>query len=86
MKVRAIPVEMIGWFDFRGDINPVSFKFDIDKEEFNGKIKKIQNRYDEKLAGNPVKVFVCQVEINNLVRMAEFKYDLNTHKWLLFKL
>ena len=86
MKIRAIPIEMIGWFNFKGEVKPVSFKFNIGNEDFKGRILKVQNKYKEKFAGNPMEVFLCQTEINGDERLVEFKYEVNTHKWLLFKM
>ncbi len=86
MKLRALPVDMIGWFDFRGDLKPVSFRFNIGDELFKGRIVSVQNKFKEKLAGNDMEVFTCNVEIEGRQTLAEFKYEQATHKWLLFKL
>lgn len=86
MKLRAIPIEMIGWFDFKGQLKPISFKFTIGREIFKGKILNIQERHKELFCGNPMEVFTCLTELNGQERLVEFKYEVNTHKWMLFKM
>ncbi len=86
MKLRALPIEMIGWFDFSGDLKPVSFRFDIGGELFKGRILSVQKKFKEKFAGNDMEVFTCNVEIDGRQTLAEFKYEEATHKWMLFKI
>lgn len=86
MKVRAIPVEVIGWFNFTGELNPVSFRMNIGKEVFKGRILKIQNRFEERLGGNAMEVFTCLVELDGTEKIAEFKYEKDSHRWMLYKI
>ena len=41
---------------------------------------------EEKLAGNLMKVFRCQSEVEGVMRVLELKYELQTCKWLLWKI
>lgn len=86
MKLRAIPIEMIGWFNFSGELNPVSFRMNLGREVFKGRILKVQNRFLERLGGNTMDVFTCLVEIEGEEKIAEFKYERDSHRWLLYKL
>ncbi len=86
MKLRALPIDMIGWFDFRGDLNPVSFRFNLGEQEFKGKVLKVQNRFRERFGGNNMEVFTCLVDLEGRQTLAEFRYEQESHKWLLYKL
>ncbi len=86
MKIRAIPVEMIGWFNFSGELNPVSFRMNLGDEVFKGRILKVQGRFRERLGGNKMEVFTCLVDLDGSEKIAEFKYEEESHRWLLYKM
>lgn len=82
MKVVMDPIEMIAWFDIPGMPRPIRFRHD-------GHIVKVEmiiRVSEEKLAGNRMKIYECQSEINGQMRRFELKYELNTCKWFLFKI
>lgn len=78
MKLLNHPVDMIAVFDSRGKIMPFKFKY----ENKTVKVERIVKYYQEKLAGNERIVFVC---LHNGKDMYELKYELDSHKWFLFK-
>jgi hypothetical protein len=87
MKVLAMPIEMVCWFEKTGKPHPVRFKvIKEDESETVIKIDKVLSVDKEKLAGNPMLVFKCQSVINNAARLFELKYELGTCKWMLFKM
>lgn len=86
MKLRAMPVDMIGWFDFKGQLNPVSFCFEIGNEKFKGKIRRVQERQTSRFGNLHMENYVCQVDLEGRETMAEFRYEKETHRWLLMKL
>ncbi|WP_242833062.1 hypothetical protein [Desulfosporosinus acidiphilus] len=81
-KILAKPIEVIAWFELNGRPHPSRFKLD-DKEI---KIEQVFSVSQEKLAGNPMFVFKCQSKINGELRPFEIKYELNTCKWMLWKM
>lgn len=87
MKVIAKPIEMIAWFNNDGNINPIKFRL---KNEYNNyqviKINKIIKKEKEKLAGNPMILFTCSGIINSTEKIFELKYEINSGKWMLFKI
>jgi hypothetical protein len=85
MKVVAKPIDMVAWFDKDG-IHPTRFKIEGKDGDVVVKIGKVLKKDLEKLAGNPMLVFTCESEINGQVRPFEIKYELNTMKWMLFKI
>ncbi|WP_454052941.1 hypothetical protein [Clostridium sp. Marseille-Q7071] len=85
MKVVAQPIDMVAWFDSDGEIHPVKFRI-VDETTEVVKINKIICKEKEKLAGNLMMIFRCQSIINDKEKIYEIKYDLNSCKWILFKI
>lgn len=87
MKVVAKPIEVISYTDNKGDVKPLRFRIQSKDESYKViKIDKVISKQTEKLAGNFMLVFNCQSLINNVLRQFEIKYELNTCKWVLFKI
>lgn len=85
MKVVAKPIEMIVWFDKYGDIHPIRFKIQEEKNCII-KVDKVIKNDLEKFAGNPMWVFTCSSIINGIEKIYEIKYDLVKGKWILYKI
>lgn len=87
MKVVAKPIEVLSVMDTKGNITPLRLKIEKEDESFQViKIDKIIDRSKEKLAGNLMIIFNCQSVIDNVEKRYEIKYELNTCKWILFKI
>ncbi|NMA69970.1 MAG: hypothetical protein GX958_11210 [Desulfitobacterium sp.] len=86
MKVVMQPIEMVARFTEEGLPRPVKFKVQFEGDSVVIVIDRILLRKEEKIAGNPMLVFRCQSVINNLLRIFELKYELNTCKWFLYKI
>lgn len=86
MKLRALPIDMIGWFDLSGELNPVSFRFQLGKEQFKGKVLKVHHRFEERFGGNHLDVFTCLVDFEGRQTLAEFRYEKESHRWMLYKI
>lgn len=87
MKIIAKAIEMVAWFTEDGTPNPVRFR--VRSEDESTKIIKVDRvifKEKERLAGNPMIVFRCQSIINNVNKIYELKYELNTCKWMLYKM
>ena len=79
MKVVNKPIDVIAVFYSSGGMKPVRFRI-------NNKtvpVDRILKQYDERIAGNIRKCFVC---INNEVLVYEIKYEISTGRWVLFKI
>lgn len=87
MKVIAKPIEMVAWFDKTGKTHPVRFRIENEDGIYRtiviGKILKINL---EKLAGNHMQVFTCRSNISGKDTIYEIKFELNTSRWILFKI
>lgn len=78
---------MIVWFNEDGTPNPVRFNIRMDDESsVTIRIDRVIKKHEEKLAGNRMLVFTCQSVINNMERIYELKYELNSCKWYLYKM
>jgi hypothetical protein len=87
MKIVAKPIEVVSYTDDKGDIRPLRFR--IQNEDQTTKVvrvDKVITKETEKLAGNYMLVFKCQSLIDNIQRLFEIKYELQTCKWILFKI
>lgn len=80
-------IDLLCWFDKQGIPHPLRFRL-INEEGSNTviKIDKIIKQDLEKLAGNKMIVFTCQSIINNQMKHFILKYEIDTCKWMLFKI
>lgn len=87
MKVIMEPIEMIGWFNLKGILMPLRFRLETKQHELKTvKINKVLYHTEEKIAGNPMRTYSCVVAVNGVEKPCELKYELNTCKWILFKI
>ena len=87
MKIVAKQIGVISWTNINGKINPVRFKLTKDDGSISViKIDKVISIEREKLAGNNMLVYTCQSIIKEVDRIYELKYELNTCKWMLYKI
>ena len=87
MKVLALPIEIISYTDNKGYIKPIRFRMQIDDEPVEViKIDKVIVRDTERFAGNVMLVYKCQSLIDDVMKLFEIKYELETCKWILYKI
>lgn len=87
MKILAKPIEVISYTDSKGDVRPLRFKLQMEDETIKViKVDKVIVKETEKLAGNHMIVFKCQSLIDDVQKQFEIKYELNTCKWILYKI
>ena len=86
MKILAMPIEMIAWFNEGGLPTPLKFKINSETPPVVVKVDKVLSKVIEKFAGNNMYLYCCQSVINDLERVYELKYELKTCKWVLFKM
>lgn len=87
MRVIAKPVQMICWFEENGVPHPLRFRIKADDESFIViKVHKVLQKDKEKLAGNNMLLFRCQSIVDGTEKIYELKYEINTCKWILFKM
>jgi hypothetical protein len=87
MKIVAKPIDVVSWTNKSGFINPVRFRITNGEEaESVIKIDKVIIRDSEKFNGNKMYVYKCQSCINGIQKLFELKYELDTCKWMLWKI
>lgn len=87
MKVVAKSIDMVAWFTKDGMPHPVRFRIQNDDESYEViKINRIVCVEREKLAGNPMIIFTCRSIIHGVEKIYVIKYEINTCKWILFKI
>lgn len=86
MKIINQPIEVIAWFLDTGVICPVKFRLKTREGLQVYKVEKILTKTTEKLAGNRMMVFHCQSDIDGVLRPFEIKYEVDTMRWVLFKI
>lgn len=87
MKVVTKPIDTIATFNKEG--KPVPIKFRLEKEDGSVVIVNVEHvKYSklEKFGGNKMMIFSCRSTINNTAVLYEIKYELDTMKWILFKI
>jgi len=87
MKIVHKPIEVIAYFDIQGLPTPKKFKYqDTDDIPTITLVDRVSFRAEEKLAGNRILIFRCQSSNNDMVKVFELKYEIQTCKWYLWKI
>ena len=86
MKTVALPIEMITYFKADGQMKPIRFKLNTDNESKVVNITRIIRSHKEKIAGNTMYVYDCQSIIDGVEKLFQLKFDVDTLKWILFKI
>ena len=87
MKLSAKPVEMVAHTNEKGEIRPYRFRVKLgDGPEQVLKVDKVIFKQIEKLAGNPMILYKCQSLDGEDTRCFDLKYELNTCRWILFRM
>lgn len=82
MKVVASPIEVLAWTDLKGNVHPLRFR----RENEIIKINKIVDRIEEKEYGIKKIIFECQVNTNGYDKLCELRYELQSMRWVLYKI
>ena len=86
MKVIAKPIEMISWTEEDGKLHPLRFKIAAKEERQVYKIARIYSTESEKIAGNKLIKFTCEIVVNGISKVCEIRYELDSCKWVMFKI
>lgn len=88
MKVLMWPIALMrADTDMNGKIYPRKFKVETkEKALVTYLISHIQYWDEERLAGNRMKLFRCEVSMDGVLRVIELKYELSTCRWFLYKM
>jgi hypothetical protein len=86
LKILSKPISVVSVTDYEGCIQPLRMK--ITGEDCDEIVVKLSVSYFEKQrqAGNYMFVYRCKGEINSIMKEFEIKYELNSCKWILWKI
>ncbi|WP_326514820.1 hypothetical protein [Clostridium intestinale] len=79
-------VDVIAWFNESGKPCPIRFRINNRDKRHVINVERVMIVEKEMLAGNPMLVFRCQSLIDNLEKVYELKFEINTCKWFLWKM
>lgn len=87
MRIVKKDIDLLCWFDKQGIPHPLRLRL-TNEEGANTviKIDRVIKKDLEKLAGNKMIVFTCQSNINGVLKIFVLKYEIDTCKWILFKI
>ena len=77
---------MVAWFEEGGKVHPIRFRLKENDQNKVIAIERIRCVKLEKLAGNQMYVFECESHFDNILKIFEIKYEIETCKWILFKI
>lgn len=86
MKIIAKPIEVISWFTEEGIPRPLRLRMKNENRWDVVKIDEVVNKRVERLAGNEMYVFTCNSNINGVSKKYDLKFEIETCKWMLFKI
>jgi len=87
LKVVAKPIEVISVTDTKGNITLLRLRIVRDDESLQViKVDKVIPRAKENLAGKRMTVFTCQSVVGNIEKRYEIKYEIDTCRWILYKI
>lgn len=81
------PIEMIAWFT--KEEMPIPLRYRLIAHDNTNKVIKVDRvifKEEEKLAGNRMVLYRCESIINNVQKIYELKYEIDSCKWFLFKI
>lgn len=77
---------MIAWFTTNKKPIPLRYRIADENNAYQViKVDRVLFAEEEKLAGNRMILYRCESKINNLRRIYELKYEIDSCKWFLYK-
>lgn len=87
MAILNLPIEVVAIYDSAREIKPIRF-YRISSEDTNEfiKIQRIIRRDKEKINGEYITTFTCEVLIDNSRKLYDLRYNHQTEEWFLYKM
>lgn len=87
-KDKNIPIQVISAIDTTGKIKPLIFKYeDPETHEIHKiTIESINSSKSIRPVGFNMEQFICTAMINDVKRIFELRYLIDTHKWIFFQM
>lgn len=86
MEQRNRPVEMLSVCSPEGSLRPVRFRYEDETHAVQTvQISEIVSQKKISYVGIEAIVYICKAHIEELERLFELKYTVQTHRWVLFQ-
>lgn len=86
-RTMNIPIQMISSCSTQGDFTPIRFRFkDSDEQLITVNVDAVLSHSQSLLNGSTEIVYTCQATIANINTLFLLKYNVNSHKWSMYKL
>ena len=85
MKVLMEPIQVCAIWDTDGNIRPLAFCMEEEDKKIKISVETVCSWSEEKIVGHLMMNFFCNVIWNGQRRMVSLRYDLNKHRWYLYK-
>lgn len=81
-----IPIQLISSCSTMGDFTPLKFRFEDETHNvITVDISDILSAREQKINGIHELIYTCCAYINGASQLFELKYNVNTHKWIIFR-
>ncbi|MCT4687917.1 MULTISPECIES: hypothetical protein [Vallitalea] len=86
MKTIVKPIEMKSVTDVNGTIRPLRFRITDQEERLHTvNVLSIYSVEQSRIAGEKKRIYTCEIQIRDKVRICELRYNLDTTTWELYK-
>lgn len=86
-EIVNIPIQMISVCSTVGDLTPLRFRFENNEHSVETiDVNSVHSYQDTKFNGIKEIQYVCSAFINDTEKLFILKYNVNSHKWIMFKM
>ena len=85
-QIVNIPIQMISVCSTAGDLTPMRFRFETPEHQLE--TVHVESVHAHKLTTyNGIREiqYVCSAYVDNLLKLFVLKYNIDSHKWIMFK-
>lgn len=85
MERRVCPVEMLAVCGTEGQLVPLRFRIEDENQVLQTvRVSEVVSTKENRQVGIESLHYVCKVEMGGREQLAELRYALRTHRWVLF--
>lgn len=86
-KIANIPVQLISSCSTLGDLTPLRFRYENEEHSLSTvNIDAVLSIKENQYNGIHEIIYTCQAALNGTVHLFELKYNVSSHKWLIFRI
>jgi len=81
-----LPIQMVSMTDRDGRMTPLWFRLEMTDHVIRKcHIAQVVSRDEKKFAGIREKQFICRIEMGEITRTLEMRYNIETQRWRIFQ-